>query len=138
MIDTVLIELIALQDIIKKIGHKNDKDESSLLSKHQTMVISGLIKRLFNQLPVKIEGQERSEDFQAKITNLYLLLQKRIFMKNIFKTTLEIDMTSAQNNIDSCVEQILTSILAYEDFCMEQENQVRQQTKTPQIILNLF
>ena len=95
MIDTVLIELIALQDIIKKIGHKNDKDESSLLYKHQTMVISGLIKRLFNQLPVKVEGQERSEDFQAKITNLYLLLQKRIFMKNIFKTTLEIDMTSA-------------------------------------------
>ena len=89
------------------------------------MVISGLIKRLFNQLPVKIEGQERSDDFQAKITNLYLLLQKRIFMKNIFKTTLEIDMTSAQNNIDSCVEQILTNILAYEDFCMEQEHQVR-------------
>ena len=48
MIDTVLIELIALQEIIKKIGHKNDKDDSSRLNRHQTMVISGLIKRLFN------------------------------------------------------------------------------------------
>jgi hypothetical protein len=42
-------------------------------------------------------------------------------MKSVFRTTLEIDMTSAQSNIDTCVEQILSSIIAYEDFCMEQE-----------------
>ena len=60
------------------------------------MVISGLINRLFNQLPIKMEGQDhRTEDFQTKVTNLYLLLQKRVFMKNIFKSTLDIDMTSA-------------------------------------------
>ena len=63
MIDTILIELITLQEIVKKIGYKND-DIQNGLNRQQTMVISGLIKRLFNQLPIKIEGHDsRSEDF---------------------------------------------------------------------------
>jgi hypothetical protein len=42
--------------LIKKLGHKNGDEAIERQNKHQTMVISGLVKRLFNQLPVKIEG----------------------------------------------------------------------------------
>lgn len=67
-----------------------------MLTEHQTMVISGLMKRLLNQIPVKLVGtNERTEDFQAKISNLYMLLQKRVFMKKVFEVTLDVNMNKA-------------------------------------------
>lgn len=67
-----------------------------MLTEHQTMVISGLMKRLLNQIPVKLVGtSERTDDFQAKISNLYMLLQKRVFMKKVFEITLDVNMNKA-------------------------------------------
>jgi hypothetical protein len=67
------------------------------------MVVSGLMKRLLNQIPVKLFGtNERTEDFQSKISNLYMLLHRRVFMKKVFEITLDVNMNKAQDNIDAC------------------------------------
>jgi hypothetical protein len=68
LVDTVLVELIALQDVIKKLGYKHQSNEgftnSPMLTEYQTMVISGLMKRLLNQIPVKLIGNDdRNADF---------------------------------------------------------------------------
>lgn len=59
------------------------------LTDAEKIIVAGLMKRLFNQLPAYEPGKmgeerQRSTDFQVQVTNLYLLLQKRISMKSVF------------------------------------------------------
>jgi hypothetical protein len=60
-----------------------------------------------------------------------MLLQKRVFMKKVFEVTLDVNMNKAQDNIEICTQQILSSILDYEQFCLYQEEQTILGHRTP-------
>ena len=56
------------------------------------MVLGGLMKRLLNQIPVRIDNAKKSsDDFQAKMTNLYIHLRKRVSVKNVYEVSLNIN-----------------------------------------------
>ena len=59
-------------------------------------------------------------------------------MKKVFEVTLDVNMNKAQDNIEICTQQILSSILDYEQFCLYQEEQAILSHRTPQRILDMF
>ena len=84
----------------------------------QKQVIGGLMKRLLNQLPAKIPNTDiRSNDFQVKISNVYLMLQKRVSMKKIFEVSMDISMRKTYEDINLMTERIMEMILDYDEFC---------------------
>jgi len=97
------------------------------------MVIGGLMKRLLNQIPVVIQGQKKapSDDFQAKMSNLYLLLRKRVSMKEVFEVSMNINMQKAHEDIDSITERILSVIMDYDDYCQAKEEEMRHRNEMP-------
>ena len=52
-------------------------------------------------------------------------------MKKVFEVTLDVNMNKAQDNIEICTQQILSSILDYEQFCLYQEEQTILGHRTP-------
>merc|ERR1719498_1972595 len=97
------------------------------------------MKRLLNQIPVRIKGEKHiSRDFQAKMSNLYLLLRQRCSIKNAFEVSLDIRTQKAQDDIDSICERILSCIMDYDDFCQLKEEEAKHKNEMPQRILNLF
>jgi len=94
--DTIAVELITLEKMLSLLGFDQAGSETKTaspftnkLSEAERIIVAGLMKRLFGQLPAYEPGrvgQERvrSTDFQVQVTNLYLLLQKRISMKSVF------------------------------------------------------
>lgn len=106
------------------------------MSEAERVIIAGLMKRLFGQLPAyepgKIgEERVRSSDFQVQVTNLYLLLQKRISMKSVFQSSLDINMSKATNDIDRITEMIMNTICDYEAFCEIEEANLAQRRRAP-------
>jgi hypothetical protein len=103
------------------------------------MIIGGLMKRLLNQIPVRIKGEKHTtRDFQAKMSNLYLLLRQRCSIKSAFEVSLDIRTQKAQDDIDSICERILSCIMDYDDFCQLKEEEAKHKNEMPQRILNLF
>ena len=97
------------------------------------------MKRLLNQLPAKIPNTEiRSNDFQVKISNVYLLLQKRVSMKKIFEVSMDISMRKTYEDINQMTERIMTMILDYDDFCEEQESNAVKPKVSTQNVFNHF
>lgn len=143
--DMILVELITLQHTMKLLGYdaglstpgKLKKD--CLINEHDRMIIGGLMKRLLNQIPVRIKGEKHTvKDFQAKMSNLYLLLRQRCSIKNAFEVSLDIRTQKAQDDIDSICERILSCIMDYDDFCQVKEEEAKHKNEMPQRILNLF
>ena len=129
--DKIMVELITLQGIMKKLGYdeRNDDHTTCMVPEHDRMVIGGLMKRLLSQIPVRIEGTNRNtNDFQYKMSNLFLLLQKRISIKNVFQISLSVDKTSEVDEIEQATSAILAMIVDYDLYCEEQELNV-QKTK---------
>merc|ERR1712032_903636 len=81
----ILVELITLQNCLKMLGYDatfstpgggHPQDECKV-TEHDRMILGGLMKRLLNQIPVHQKGQKYTvKDFNSKMTNLYLLLDK--------------------------------------------------------------
>merc|ERR1712025_565568 len=103
------------------------------------MILGGLMKRLLNQIPVRIKGQRQTvQDFNAKMSNLYLLLRQRCSIKNAFEISLDISTQKAQDDIDAITERILSCIMDYDDYCRMKEEEAKHKNEMPQRILNLF
>ena len=106
------------------------------LSDAEKIIVAGLMKRLFNQLPAYEPGKmgeerQRSTDFQVQVTNLYLLLQKRISMKSVFQSSLDINMNKANQDIDGITERVMNTICDYEAFCEVEEANLAQRRRAP-------
>jgi hypothetical protein len=126
-----LVELVALQQIMHILGLDKDCENSENITPNtnfapgevkitieQKHAIGGLMKRLLNQLPAKIPNTNvRSNDFQVKISNLYLLLQKRVSMKKIFEISMDISMRKTYEDINQITERIMDIIISYDDYC---------------------
>lgn len=62
--DMLLVELITLQGVLQKLGYDSSLNtpggggviENCQVNEHERMIIGGLMKRLLNQIPVKISG----------------------------------------------------------------------------------
>ena len=93
------------------------------------------MKRLVYQLPAKVPNTEiRSNDFQVKISNVYLLLQKRVSMKKIFEVSMDISMRKTYEDINQITERIMDIIISYDDYCETQELQsVKPKTSTQNV-----
>lgn len=103
------------------------------------MILGGLMKRLLNMIPVRQKGDQfTSNDFNSKMSNLYLLLRQRTSIKNAFEVSLEINTQKAQDDIDTICERILSCILDYDDFCKLKEEEAAHKNEMPKRILNLF
>ena len=97
------------------------------------------MKRLLNQIPVKIKGTNKSNhDFNAKMSNLYLLLRKRVSMKEVFEVSMNVNMKTATDEIDIITERILSLIMDYDDYCATKEEEMAHKNEMPARILNLF
>ena len=84
--DTIAVELITLEKMLHLTGFEQTSSETktgspftSRMTEAERIIVAGLMKRLFGQLPAYepgVIGQERqrSSDFQVQVTNLYLLL----------------------------------------------------------------
>jgi len=136
--DMILVELITLQHTMKMLGYdaglstpgKQGKD--CLINEHDRMIIGGLMKRLLNQIPVRIKGESHTvRDFQAKMSNLYLLLRQRCSIKNAFEVSLDIRTQKAQDDIDGICERILSCIMDYDDFCQLKEEEAKHKNEMP-------
>ena len=94
--DTILIEIVTLGHILKLLGCEETpggkKTFHQKISETQKNIVSGLMSRLLNQLPAfELDSEVRTDDFQLKVTNFYMMLEKRLHMKRIFKDVLSID-----------------------------------------------
>lgn len=151
--DKILVEMVTLQQICDALGLVgNDSEvagetytsEKKFAEEHkigdpQKFIIGGLMKRLLNQLPAKIPNTEiRSNDFQVKISNVYLLLQKRVSMKKIFEVSMDVSMRKTYEDINYITEKIMTLILDYDDFCEAQEAKAVQPKVSTQNVFNHF
>jgi len=144
--DMILVELITLQHALKLLGYDaslntpgDDLNNTCQLSEHDRMIMGGLMKRLLNQIPVRIKGEKYTvTDFHNKMSNLYLLLRQRCSIKNAFEISLDIRTQKAQDDIDAICERILSCILDYDDFCKVKEEEAKHKNEMPERILNLF
>jgi hypothetical protein len=141
--DTIAVELITLEKMLCLCGFEQASSQTntgtpftSRLTEAERIIIAGLMKRLFGQLPAYepgVIGQERqrSNDFQVQVTNLYLLLQRRISMKSVFQSSLDINMNKAAQDIDGITERIMNTICDYEAYCEIQEANLEQRRRAP-------
>lgn len=143
--DMILVELIALQQVLKQLGYDpglstpGQQSKDCKVTEHDRMIIGGLMKRLLNQIPVRIKGEKHTvQDFNSKMSNLYLLLRQRCSIKNAFEISLDIRTQKAQDDIDTICERILSCVMDYDDFCKAKEEEARHKNEMPQRILNLF
>ena len=111
--DTLAVEIITLQHVLNAAAAdnnpQNNKYGAFTLSPVQKNIMSGLMQRLFYQLPAYEPGtigkeRQRSSDFQVQVTNFYLLLQKRISLKQVFTQSLSVNMTKQTQDIDTLTE----------------------------------
>ena len=110
-----------------------------MMSEQQRMIIGGLMKRLLNQIPAKVPGKlERTDDFQFQISNLYLMLEKRISVKRVFETSLDISKQKNYNEISIMTERIMNTILDFEAYCETEENEAPKRALAPQKVVNIF
>ena len=79
----------------------------------------------------------RSNDFQVKITNFYMMLEKRLQMKRIFKDVLSIDQRASFDNIDVITERVANCILDYEAFCEIEEQNIKKRYLGPRKVLQI-
>ena len=106
---------------------------------HTQYVIGGLMKRLLDQIPAKVPGtQYLSDDFEVQISNLYIILEKRVSLNNIYEVSLGVNMAKTQEEIIQITERIMSIILEYNDFCQEQREIARMPRHTPSSIMNHF
>ena len=97
------------------------------------------MKRLMNQLPAKIPNTEiRSNDFQVRVSNLYLMLQKRVSMKKIFEVSMDVSMRKTYEEINQITERIMALILDHDDFCQQQEALAVKPKVSTQNVFNHF
>ena len=78
--DTLLVEIITLANIMSLLGCESTpgskKTFHQKISEMQKNVIAGLMQRLLNQLPAfELNSDIRTEDFQLRITNFYMMLE---------------------------------------------------------------
>lgn len=51
------------------------------------------MKRLLDQIPAKVPGtQFLSDNFEVKISNLYIILEKRVSLNNVYEVSLGVNM----------------------------------------------
>lgn len=94
--------------------------------------------RLLNQLPAfELDSEVRTDDFQLKVTNFYMMLEKRLHMKRIFKDVLSIDQTKAIDDIDIVTERVANYILDYEAFCEIEEENIKKRVLGPRKVLQI-
>lgn len=143
--DMILVELIALQQVLKQLGYDAGlatpgvQNKDCKVTEHDRMIIGGLMKRLLSQIPVRIKGQRMMvQDFNSKMSNLYLLLRQRCSIKNAFEISLDIKTQKAQDDIETITERILSCIMDYDEFCKSKEEEAKHKNEMPQRILNLF
>ena len=141
--DTIAVELITLEKMLHLLGFEQDSKETknatpftNKLTEAERIIVAGLMKRLFGQLPAYEPGRigeerQRSCDFQVQVTNLYLLLQKRISMKSVFQSSLDINMNKATQDIDGITERIMNSICDYEAYCEVEEANLANRRRAP-------
>lgn len=101
------------------------------------------MQRLFYQLPAYEPGtigkeRQRSNDFQVQVTNFYLLLQKRISLKQVFTQSLDVNLTKQTQDIDSLTEQVMSTICDFEAFCEVEESMIEARRKAPVAVHNQF
>lgn len=144
IIDSIIVELVTLQEIMKEVGQVDTSTSETpkhtyVLQDHQRHIIGGLMKRLLNQIPAKVPGTEyQSDDFEVKISNLYLMMESRVSMKKIFEVSLGVSMTTTYDEINTVCERIMGIILDYEEYCREQEDASQKPKLTKENIMNHF
>ena len=57
-----------------------------------------------------------------QVTNFYLLLQKRISLKQVFTQSLDVNMSKQAQDIDALTEQVMSTICDFEAFCEIEES----------------
>lgn len=127
IVDTIVIELVALTQVLHGLNDNNEPADTHLvdragntvqpdkpadakeagqakliarpdISKNQSMIIAGLMKRLIGQIPIKMLGQQsltvgKCKDFGKQVGNLAVLVKKRTSVRPVFHTTFSVDMT---------------------------------------------
>lgn len=66
------------------------------------------------------------------------MLEKRISVKRVFETSLEISKQKTYQDITAMTERIMSSILDYEAFCECEEASVPKRALAPQKVVGLF
>lgn len=140
--DTLLIEIVTLANILKVLGCEETpggkKTFHQKISEIQKNVIAGLMQRLLNQLPAfELDSSVRTEDFQLRITNFYMMLEKRLQMKRIFKDVLSIDQSKAVEDIDVITERVANYIIDYEVYCEIEEENIKKRILGPKKVLQI-
>ena len=72
-----------------------------------------------------------------KITNFYMMLEKRLYMKRIFKDVLSIDQSKSIEDIDVVTERVANYILDYEAFCEIEEENIKKRVMGPRKVLQI-
>lgn len=140
--DTLLIEIITLAHILKVLGCEETpggkKTFHQKISEVQKNVVTGLMQRLLSQLPAfELDSEIRTEDFQLRVTNFYMMLEKRLHMKRIFKDVLSIDQSKSIDDIDVITERVANYILDYEAFCEIEEENIKKRILGPRKVLQI-
>lgn len=139
--DMIIIELMALCQVLHGLTdtgelpkYVDDKGATSILNKHlanskkaiisnnQRMVIAGMMKRMLNQLPVRLPGFENKyNDLTAQISNLFLMMKKETSVRSAFGNSFDIDLSQTHGMIQDTVEKIMTLVLEYDAHCEQME-----------------
>ena len=85
----------------------------------------------------ELDSEVRTDDFQLKITNFYMMLEKRLYMKRIFKDVLSIDQSKSIEDIDVVTERVANYILDYEAFCEIEEENIKKRIMGPRKVLQI-
>ena len=63
------------------------------ISRNQSMIVGGLMKRLLRQLPVDIPGEKgRTTNLASQVSNLLIRMKERTSVKPIYAETFSIDL----------------------------------------------
>lgn len=93
------------------------------------MILAGMMKRLIGQIPIKMLGQQKvtvgkCKDFGTAVGNLSVLVKKRTSLRDIYGTTLSVDMSPAQSRAQNLIDSLMNLVLDYDSFCEIEEKQV--------------
>ena len=66
-----------------------------------------------------------------------MMLEKRLYMKRIFKDVLSIDQSKSIDDVDSITERVANYILDYEAFCEIEEENIKKRILGPRKMLQI-
>jgi len=94
------------------------------------MIIAGMMKRILGQIPISLPGQKgRTYDFASQVSNLFLMMKKRVTLRPVYTNTLSVDLSKTHTNVDDLVDKVMNLILDYDAHCEKSEQDMSLREK---------